>query len=67
MAREWWFSSLKMTIWVQSDSIDLIADCAPITRKFIGQHIKDLAEWMRKQGDFRYSELKSINQSTTIS
>lgn len=66
MAREWWFSSIKMTVWVKSDADDLVSDCAPIARKFIGQKIKNLADWMRKQGGFRYSELKSENRDARI-
>ena len=64
--REWYFSSSKMTIWVHSDVNDIVSDCAPIARKFIGQKIKNLADWMRKQGDFRYSELKSQNHDAKI-
>ena len=64
--REWYFSSKKMTVWVQSDERDIVTDCAPVVSKFKRQHIRNLADWMRKQGDFRYSELKSENRDARI-
>jgi len=58
MQRHWWFSSNRMTIAVYTDNRNIITHTAPIGRKFIGQHIKNLANWMRKQGGFRYKELE---------
>lgn len=55
-----------MTVFVQSNGNDVIAGCAPIVWKFIGEDIKRLADWMRKQGGFRYFELKTGNTEAKI-
>jgi hypothetical protein len=49
----WWLSSVRMTVGVQTDARAVITDGAPIIRTFIGQPIRNLADWMRKQGGFR--------------
>jgi hypothetical protein len=56
-SRRWWFSSNRMAFYVCSDHRDIITNTAPIGRKFIGQHIRNLADWLRRQGGFKYSEL----------
>lgn len=55
-----------MTVWIQTNEKDVIVDCAPIVSKFIGQHIKNLADWMRKHGGFQYSELKVAKPEAII-
>jgi len=58
--RHWWFSTTKMTVYVKTEN-DIIIETADITKCFIGQHIRNLANWMRKQEGFKYSELKELN------
>jgi len=55
-SRRWWFSSVKMTVFA-NETDGVITDTSPITRRFIGQHIKRLVDWMKKQGDFKYERL----------
>lgn len=59
--REWWFSTKLATGYVQTDDNNIITKTAPIWRRFTGQHIKNLADWLKKKGekDFLYEELKS--------
>jgi hypothetical protein len=58
--RTWWFSTEKMT--VIADCIDdVIFEASPIVSKFQGQHIKNLADWLRLQGGFEFQE---ISEST---
>jgi len=56
--REWWFSCKRFTCLVVSDDNDLVTSgSAPIVRRFTGQHIKNLANWMRKLGGFEWKEI----------
>lgn len=55
--RCWYFSSNYATGYVESDENDVIAETCPIWQKFIGQHIKNLADWLRRKGGFVYHEL----------
>ncbi len=48
---DWWLSSVKMTIWVSVRNGTVI-DSAPIARKFIGQPMDNLRQWMRRQGAY---------------
>lgn len=45
-------SSYKMSVFVETDQRDIIIDTANITRKFIGQPINNLRNWLRRQGGF---------------
>lgn len=54
--RCWWMSSVKMAVFAECEN-DIIVKTSPITTKFIGQHIKNLADWLRSQGGFEYKEL----------
>jgi len=56
--RSFWLSSNKMTVGVDTDKKGIIIKGAPITRKFKGQHIKDLVKWMKKQRGFKAKEIK---------
>ncbi len=47
-----WLSSVKMTIYVRTDS-GTVVHAAPIARKFIGQPYGNLIRWMQKQGGFK--------------
>lgn len=49
----YWLSSLRMTFDVKTDTNNIILDTAPIAKKFIGQPIKNLMRWMRKQRGFK--------------
>jgi len=62
--RQWWFSCTKFTCLVVSDRDNLITNqSAPIVRRFSGQPIKTLADWMRKLGGFKFKELTSMANS----
>jgi len=62
--RSWWFSCKSFTCLVVSNEHNLVtADSAPIVRRFIGQPIKNLADWMRKIGGFKSAELTSMENS----
>lgn len=59
--RWWWMSCKSFTVLVGSDERDIVRVTAPITKKFEGQHIKRLADWMRELGDFEYEELEEVS------
>lgn len=58
MTRTFWFSSTKMTISVTCDENNRVVKAAAIVKRFVGQPIKNLADWMREQGGFKWSGLK---------
>ena len=60
MTKEYWLSSLKMTIYCKTEN-NIIIDVAPIAKKFVGQNIKNLIQWMTKQGNFLWSELNDCS------
>lgn len=55
--RSWWLSTSRMTVFADCEN-DIIYDCSDIIQKFKGQHIKNLANWLRLQGGFKFSEMK---------
>lgn len=55
--RNWYFSSDYATGYVKSDENNIIIETCPIWKKFIGQHIKNLADFLRRKGGFKYKEL----------
>ena len=55
----WWLSSKVMTVGVATDDALIVRDSAPVVRRFIGQPIKRLADWMRRQGGFRAARIGS--------
>lgn len=58
---EWyWLSSHRMTVGVSVVS-GLIHTTAPIVSKFKGQPLKNLINWMSKQGGFKYDKLYNIS------
>lgn len=61
--RTFCFSSAELTVLVECDEQNLITKTAPVTAKFLGQHIKNLADWMRKHGGFQYTELKRLTEA----
>jgi len=52
-----WLSSLKMTVVVSVDNDEVIQTASPIVRKFIGQTLNQLVNWMGKQGGLRVEKL----------
>lgn len=52
-----WFSSYRMTVVVDVED-DLIAEAAPIVRCFVGQPVKNLRRWMKRQGGFMKEVLR---------
>lgn len=60
--RTWWFSSEKMTVFCECED-DIIVKTSPITRKFMRQHVKNLADWMRLQGGFEFKEITPGTQN----
>lgn len=58
VSRWFWLSSAKMTVGVETNDGLRIITAPPIVRKFIGQPVKRLADWMRRQpGPFIGKEL----------
>lgn len=55
--RAWWFSSNRMTVFVEVSEDGVVVQTAPVTRKFVGQPVANLERWMRKQGGFRKKEI----------
>lgn len=53
-----WLSSEKFTVMVDTDSSGRITKAAPVVNIFIGQPINNLVKWMKKQGGFKYRQLK---------
>jgi hypothetical protein len=53
----YWLSSEKMTVMIKADDSGKIYSAAPIVRKFIGQHMSRLEDWMKRQGSFRKVKL----------
>ena len=48
-----WLSSYRMTVVVSVDDEDVIQTASPIVRRFIGQQLANLVNWMGKQGGLR--------------
>lgn len=58
--RAWWFSCEKITCLVVSDENNLVTGAsAPILKRFRGQKIRNVANWFRKIGGFKYTEIKN--------
>ena len=60
--RTWWFSTEKMTVFAECED-DVIVKTNPITSKFIRQHIKNPADWLRLQGGFEFKEITPGTQN----
>ena len=52
-----WMSSQAMTIAVTTDDNKIITKTPPIARKFIGQPLINLANWMNTQGYLRVEQM----------
>ena len=53
-----WLSSEKMTVLVDTNAEGKITKAAPVVNTFVGQHINNLVKWMKKQGGFKYKQLR---------
>lgn len=51
MIKWYWMSTSRMTVGIITKD-GIIIDCAPIVRKFIGQKIDNLRNWLNKQPGF---------------
>lgn len=60
--RTFCFSSHELTVLVECDEQNLITKTRPDTNGFVGQHIRILADVMRKHGGFQYAELKRLSE-----
>lgn len=49
---EYYLSSKAMTVGIVTKD-GLIVEAPPIAKKFIGQSLNNLIDWMAKQGDLR--------------
>lgn len=49
-----WLSCRQFTIQTNTDARGKIVWTAPITRRFLGQPLGNLVEWMRKIGEFEF-------------
>ena len=54
----YWLSTNKMTVMVETDDKEIIKDSPPIVRKFIGQPINNLINWLKKQDGFQMKVCK---------
>ena len=61
--RTFCFSSTELTVLVECDEQNLITSTKPDTNGFLGQHITNLADFMRKHGGFQYTELKRLTEA----
>lgn len=52
-----YLSSLKITIAIRIES-GIIVESPPITRKFLGQPVANLARWLGDQGGFKWARLR---------
>lgn len=55
--RTLWLSSNRMTVVAYLDEQGTIIRTAPVTRRFVGQHISHLELWMGRQGGLRIARL----------
>lgn len=49
-----------MTVKVEVDREGRIQNAAPIVKKFTGQFIEDLVDWMKKQGELKVQILRRV-------
>ena len=54
----YWLSTTRMTVGVEvNNHNNIIINGPPIVRKFIGQNIINLIDWMKKQPGFKYESI----------
>lgn len=47
-----WLSSRKMTVFANADENGIIVSASPVVRRFVGQSVDNLRQWMMRQGGF---------------
>lgn len=47
---KYWVSTIKMTVFVETNNKNIIVNCAPIVKKFKGQSFRNLLKWLEKFG-----------------
>lgn len=52
--KTYWISSDILTVQATVDNKGIIKCTAPVTKSFVGQEIRYLMAWMKKQGGFKY-------------
>ena len=57
IARQYWLSCSLMTVLAAVDEAGLIVETAPVTRRFVGQHVGRLVSWLRGMGGFEMAEI----------
>lgn len=55
--RKWYFSCDKFTVVVTTDRENRVVDAPPIMKRFIGKHVKEVTDMMKKVGGFTYKEI----------
>lgn len=55
--RSFWFSTERMTVEVVVDTKGVVVEAAPVVRTFVGQRVRNLADWLRKQPGFDWKEM----------
>ena len=53
----YWLSTKRMTIGVRISADGIVQEGPPIVRKFIGQPLRNLTNWLQRQGDSRWAQL----------
>ena len=59
----WYLTSPKMSVRIDTDDNGTITDVAPVTRKFVGQHIDNLKRWMQCDRCERIDSLTSAQEA----
>ena len=62
--RKFWVSGTALTIQTNTDKDGIIVWTAAIARRFIGQHIVDLYNWLHQMGPVAIIELAKIPTNT---
>ena len=53
----YWLSTPKMTVAVTVDENNIVKGEAPVIRKFTGQSLDNLLNWLKKQGQVEMMEI----------
>ena len=56
-----WLSTHRMTVYATVKD-GIVVECSPIISKFVGQHINNLRNWLKKQGGYREEQLHSVSR-----
>lgn len=58
----WQLSNERMTVEVETDASNNVRVAAPIARKFIGQQINRLFQWMQRMGPTKVTQIQSLEK-----